>query len=576
MRDPESLLAERFRSAIAATFGSEQAAVDPAIRRSSHADYQADVAMSLARSLKKKPREIAQALIDCVKLDDVAEKLEIAGPGFVNVTLSRDYLERALDAACRDERVGVARSERPETVVIDYSSPNVAKEMHVGHIRSTIIGDALARTLEFLGHRVVRQNHLGDWGTPFGMLIEHLLDLGQSAAGADVGDLNAFYKQARQKFDADPAFAERSRQRVVRLQSGDAETLSLWQRLVEDSTRHFQQLYARLGITLNPGDVRGESFYNPLLADVVAELRQQQLAVESDGATCVFVPGFTNREGAPLPLIVQKQDGGFGYAATDLAGVRFRTRELGGTRLLYVVGAPQQQHLAMVFEVGKLAGWLDGARAEHVAFGSILGQDKKMFKTRSGETVRLADLLDEAEERALTAVNAKNPDLDPDTRREVARQVAVGAIKYADLSSDRIKDYVFDFDRMLAFEGNTGPYLMYAHTRCRSILRKAESHGLLLCDGPVPLDAPEERALAVELLALAAAIRGVEQGLQPHKLCTYLFELATVYSTFFEKCPVIRAETPDQAASRLRLCNLTARTLALGLGLLGIAAPDRM
>jgi arginyl-tRNA synthetase len=576
MRDPESLLAERFRSALAEAFGSEHAAVDPAIRRSTHADYQADVAMSLARTLKRKPRDLAQALIDCVKLDDVAEKLEIAGPGFVNVTLSREYLERALEAACLDERVGVPLADRPETVVIDYSSPNVAKEMHVGHIRSTIIGDALARTLEFLGHRVIRQNHLGDWGTPFGMLIEHLLDLGPGAADSGVTDLNAFYKQARQKFDADPAFAERSRKRVVRLQSGDAETLSLWQRLVEESTRHFHELYARLGITLTPGDVRGESFYNALLAGVVTELEQKRLAVENEGATCVFVPGFTNREGAPLPLIVQKQDGGFGYAATDLAGVRFRTRDLGGTRLLYVVGAPQQQHLTMVFEVGKLAGWLEGARAEHVAFGSILGQDKKMFKTRSGETVRLADLLDEAEERALTAVNAKNPDLDPDTRREVAHQVAVGAIKYADLSSDRIKDYVFDFDRMLAFEGNTGPYLMYAHTRCRSILRKAESHGLLLCDGPVPLDAPEERAVAVELLALAAAIRGVEQGLQPHKLCTYLFELATVYSTFFEKCPVIRAETPDRAASRLRLCNLTARTLALGLGLLGIAAPDRM
>jgi arginyl-tRNA synthetase len=363
---------------------------------------------------------------------------------------------------------------------------------------------------------------------------------------------------------------------VVKLQSGDTDTLTLWKRFVEESARHFQSIYARLGITLTPEDIRGESFYNPLLADVVAELRRKELAVDSDGAVCVFVPGFTNREGEPLPLIVQKQDGGFGYAATDLAGIRFRARDLGGTRLLYVVGATQQQHLAMVFEVGKLTGWLEGARAEHVPFGSILGTDRKMFKARSGESIKLKDLIDEADQLAGQAVAERYPDLEPETRARVAHDIGIGAIKYADLSSDRIKDYVFDWKRMLAFEGNTGPYLMYAHTRCRSILRKAAAGGSSIELGPLTVDAPAERALAVELLSFATAVRAIEETLQPHKLCTYLFALATAYSTFFENCPVLRAETPALRASRLRLCDLTARTLAVGLGLLGIAAPERM
>jgi arginyl-tRNA synthetase len=576
MLDPFSLLEERLRAAIVARFGAEHAGADPAIRRSAHADFQADVAMALAKRLGRKPREIAQELVDTVELGGVADKVEIAGPGFVNVTLAREFLERLLAEARQDERLGIAPAEPPETVAIDYSSPNVAKEMHVGNIRSTIIGDAIARTLAFLGHRVIRQNHLGDWGTPFGMLIEHLLDLGADASAAGVSDLNEFYKQARQKFDGDPGFAERSRQRVVALQGGDARTLELWKTLVEASERHFQALYDRIGVTLRPEDIRGESFYNPMLADVVRELQDQGHAVENEGAICVFPPGFTNREGEPLPLIVQKQDGGFGYAATDLAGVRYRTRELGASRLLYVVGAPQQQHLAMVFAVAGLAGWLAGARAEHVAFGSILGSDRKMFKTRSGESVRLSALLDEAEERAEAAVLKKNPDLDPETRAAVARQVGVAAIKYADLSSDRIKDYIFDFDRMLAFEGNTGPYLMYAHARIRSILRKAAAEGTGALPGPIALAAPEERALALELLGLGFAVRAVADTLQPHRLCAALYEIATAFTAFYENCPVLRAATPQERASRLRLCELTARTLGLGLGLLGIAAPDRM
>ena len=380
-----------------------------------------------------------------------------------------------------DERLGVPRPAQVDRVVIDYSAPNVAKEMHVGHVRTTIIGDALARVLEFVGHEVIRQNHIGDWGTPFGMLIEHLLDVGGGKTGAhsSLGELNDFYRAARVKFDADPSFAERARHRVVLLQAGDARTLELWRELVEISKLHFSAIYDKLGVTLRATDIRGESAYNSVLPEIAAELERLGLARISDGALCVFAPGFANREGEPLPLIVRKQDGGYGYAATDLAALRYRTQTLHGTRLLYVVGAPQAQHFAMVFAVGELAGWLKPpVRAEHVAFGSVLGADKKMLKTRAGDTVRLASLLDEAVERAEAELERRDPDGDPAARRALAPQIGIGAIKYADLSNDRIKDYVFDWDRMLAAEGRTGPYLQYAHARIHSIFRKAAEGGI--------------------------------------------------------------------------------------------------
>ena len=575
MADPLLALHRAFEGAISAAFGAEHASTDPAIRRSSRADYQANAAMALGKRLGRPPRDVAAEILENLRVDDMCTSVEIAGPGFFNISLRDDYVARELADTAKDGRLGVTPATEPETVVVDYSSPNVAKEMHVGHLRSTILGDALARVLEALGHRVIRQNHVGDWGTPFGMLIEHLLDQdAQGPLGLSASDLNAFYKAARAKFDADPAFAERARARVVLLQGGDEATLAEWRRLVAASTRYFAVIYGRLGVSLTEGDLAGESLYNRMLPEVAADLEKLDLARISEGALCVFPPGFTGREGEPLPLIVRKQDGGYGYAATDLAAIRHRTGALGARRLVYVVGSPQAQHLGMVYAVARLAGWLvPPARAEHVAFGSILGADKKMFKTRSGDTVRLSDLLDEADERAARVIAEKNPELGPEERARIAHAVGAGAIKYADLSNDRIKDYVFDWDRMLAFEGNTAPYLMYAHARIRSIFRKAEGEG---CAGAIAVVAPKERALALELLRFGSVVREVGDTLQPHKLCAYLFELATAFTAFYEACPVLRAASDEERRSRLAMCELVARVLATGLGLLGIEAPDRM
>jgi arginyl-tRNA synthetase len=576
--DPRTVLAARLQGALAKAFGAEHAAVDPMVRRSERADYQADLAMGLAKALKRPPRQVAEAVVAAAELGDDCERVEIAGPGFINVMLKSETLERGLLGVARDERFGVPLAAKKDRVVIDYSGPNVAKEMHVGHLRSTIIGDALARLLEFAGHEVIRQNHIGDWGTPFGMLIEHLLDVGGDGAQATMGELGDFYRAARAKFDGDPKFADRARQRVVRLQAGDARTLELWQQLVALSTQHFSSVYRRLAIGLRDEHVRGESAYNGALADVAAELESKGLAKVNDGALCAFPPGFENRDGQPLPLIVRKQDGGYGYGATDLAALRYRTLILGGTRLLYVVGTPQAQHFAMVFAVGAQAGWLvPPARAEHVAFGSILGNDKKMFKSRSGDTVRLTDLLEEAVERAATELERRSPDGDVTARRALAAEIGIGAIKYADLSNDRIKDYVFDWDRMLAAEGRTAPYLQYAHARIHSIFRRAEELGLARTpQGAILLGQPAERKLALELLDFGNAVVEAGESLRPHHLCGYLYDLATAFTAFFETCPVLKAPDETVRESRLALCELTARVLARGLSLLGIAAPERM
>jgi arginyl-tRNA synthetase len=582
MSDPKTLLAERLRSAVAAAFGSDFAGLDPMVRRSERADYQADLAMGLAKTMKRAPRDVAAAVAAKLDVGDVCERVDIAGPGFINLTLSPQFLASEATALARDGRLGLPIVERRDKVILDYSAPNVAKEMHVGHLRSTIIGDALGRILESLGHEVVRQNHVGDWGTPFGMLIEHLVDLGQGetgGAGSDVGELSEFYRNARVKFDNDPQFAERARRRVVLLQAGDAHTLKLWQALIDVSKRHFNANYAMLGVLLRDEHLRGESFYNPLLPGVADELERSGLARMNDGALCVFAPGFTNREGEPLPLIVRKQDGGFGYAATDLAALKFRTQTLRGTRLLYVVGAPQTQHFAMVFAVGELAGWLKTpARAEHVAFGSILGQDKKMLKSRAGDTVSLVSLLEEAVERAAAELARREPDLDPGVRDALAPQIGIGAVKYADLSNDRIKDYVFDWDRMLAAEGRTGPYLQYAHARIHSIFRKAAENGIprASASAAIVLAHAAERALALELLGFGAAVLDSAESLRPHRLAGYLYDLAAAFTRFFEGCPVLHAPDDPTRASRLALCELTASVLARGLDLLGIDAPERM
>lgn len=578
MTDPQVTLSRRVADAIA-RLAPDAAATDPQVRRSQHADYQVNATFGLAKALGESPQAVAGRLIAAASLDDLCAEASVAPQGFVNLRLSPAWLSSQVLALADDTRLGVRASTDPGAVVIDYSAPNVAKEMHVGHLRSTVIGDALARTAAFLDRPVIRQNHLGDWGTPFGMLVEHLLDVGEQEAAHElsVGDLNAFYQQARTKFDGDETFAERARARVVALQAGDESSLALWRRLVDESQRYFSRIYGLLDVTLTDGDYAGESTYNDRLDAVVDELAAKGLLVTDQGALCAFPPGFTGRDGEPLPVIVRKADGGYGYAATDLAAIRHRLGPLGATLLLYVVGAPQSTHLEMVFAVARQAGWLaPPADAVHVAFGSILGGDGKMFRTRAGDTVKLAELLDEAVRRAHEVVSEKSPQLDGPTRDSVARAVGIGAVKYADLSVDRVKDYKFDWDRMLSLHGNTAPYLQYAHARIRSMLAKADDGGV---DRSLPhallLDTPAEWALALALVSFDGAVHEAFDTFQPHKLCTYLFELSSTFTTFYETCPVLTAEE-GLRSSRLTLAELTARVLAQGLALLGIAAPHRI
>ncbi len=574
MADPVIALDKPFRKAIVEAFGPEFEGVDPLIKASANpafGDYQANAAMSLGKRLGKPPREVAAAIVAKLDLSGIAEQPEIAGPGFVNLRVLPGFLASMLAELRVDPACGVGRADKPDTVVVDYSSPNMAKEMHIGHIRSTIIGDAITRVLASRGHEVIRQNHIGDWGTAFGMLIEHVLDAGEGSEFR-ISDLNELYRAAKAKFDADPAFAERSRLRVVALQSGDADTLRLWRSFIEESKRHFDEAYARLGILLEDADYRGESFYNDLLPGVARELEERGFAKVSDGALCVFPDGFTGTEGAPIPLMIRKSDGGYGYDATDLAAIRYRVRELGATRLVYVTDFRQKQHFAMVFEGARMAGWLGDAKPEHVYFGAILGDDGKPFKTRSGDTVKLEDVLDEAERRADAIVLEKNPELGVDERTAIAHAIAMGAIKYADLSNDRIKDYVFSYDRMLAFDGNTAPYLQNAYVRIKGIFRKADASEAAVA--PV-VAAPQEKALAMRLLAFGAAVESVERTLEPHRLCTYLYELAADFHAFYEHCPVIQAAAGERGP-RLALCDLTARTLKRGLELLGIDVVERM
>jgi arginyl-tRNA synthetase len=547
------------------------------VRPSDRADYQANGVMALAKALGRPPRELAQQIADAADLEGLAS-IEVAGPGFLNLTLDAAFLASAVEEVDRDGRLGVPEATERHRVALDYSSPGVGKELHVGHLRGTVIGDSLGRVLRFYGHEVIPRNHLGDWGTPFGMLIEHLGDLGvdASAEGFSVADLDAFYKAAREKFDADASFAERSRQRVVALQHGDEATLELWRVLVNESVRHFDAVYRLLDIRLQPADVAGESSYNDQLDSVIEDLERAGLLVESDGAFCVFPDGFLNREGDPLPLIVRKRDGGYGYAATDLAALRDRIDRLSCDRLYYVVGAPQSQHFEMVFRVARAAGWVpDNVVVAHVAFGSILGDDHKMLKTRTGEPPRLVDLLHEAIERAGAALDERGATYEEGERAYLAETIGIGAVKYADLSTERLRDYVFDWDRMLSFEGDTGPYLAYAHARIRSIFRRLGTDGAD-ATAHVVLAEPQERALALELLRFPEALDATLEWYAPHRLAGYLFGLAQTFTSFYEACPVLRAPDDMVRESRLVLCDATARTLALGLSFLGIAAPERM
>jgi arginyl-tRNA synthetase len=578
MADPIVTVAELLVPAFVAVGG---AGADPMVRPSDRADAQANGAMAIAKRLGLIPFEVAEAVLAEARsvLNPICSSAEIAKPGFLNLTFSDAFLAEQLNAAAADDRLGVRSAAIVKRVVIDYSAPNVAKEMHVGHLRTTVIGDALVRLMTYVGHTVIRENHIGDWGTPFGMLIEHLVDLGETEAADDLslGDLDTFYREARAKFDADPVLQDRARHRVVLLQGGDPETMRLWHLLVAQSTKHFNAVYAKLGVLLTDDDIAGESMYNDLLPEVMDRLKAADLLVESDGADVVFPPGFTNREGDPLPLIAQKRGGGFNYSTSDLACVIDRVERVKGDLLLYVVGAPQAQHFAMVFKVAEMAGWLEPpTEAVHVMFGNVLGPDRKMLKSRSGEPLKFIDLLDEAVDRAAISVAEKNPDLSADERAAIAHVIGIGAVKYADLSTDRIKDYIFDWDRMLAFDGNTAPYLQYAHARICSIFRRAEIDRASVRGNPVVLGAPQERDLAKRLLAFDSAIWDTIEKYSPHRLCTYLFDLAQDFTAFYEHCPVLKAEDEATRQGRLALCDVTARVLARGLDLLGITAPDRM
>lgn len=585
--DIKHLVEERVRQAAMAALGPA-ANVDPLVRAAKDerfGDYQANLAMSLGKAIGKNPREVGSAIADALqaRATGLFARVEVAGPGFINLTLSKEAVEGALTEMASGERLGVPTSAAPKTVVVDYCGVNLAKEMHIGHLRSTIIGDSIARILAFRGDSVIRQNHTGDWGTQFGMLLEHLIDTGWDADGEHhIGDLNDLYKQAKARFDADAAFADRSRARVVALQAGDEVALGLWRKLIEESVRHMDEVCGALGVLLTHDDIRPESYYNDRLNPLVHELREKGLLVADQGAQVVFCDGFTNKEGEPLPLIVQKSDGGFGYAATDLAAGKFRVETLGADRVVYVVDARQSDHFSQVFWILRKAGIApqQTVSLEHVAFGMILGKDKKPFKTRAGDSVRLADVLQEAEERATAIIRAKvesrGGTLSEAEQRGIGRAVGIGALKYADLSSERIKDYVFDWDRMLAFEGNTSPYLQNAYVRIRSIFRKGEVDFDAAAQTKVLIEQPEERRLAMQLLQLPQILDSVASSLEPNRLCNYLCELATGYHAFYEKCPVLKAESPEVRDSRLALSALVARTLRLGLTLLGIEIIEQM
>ncbi|MBN6056222.1 arginine--tRNA ligase [Nonomuraea sp. RK-328] len=575
MTDPQMVLTDRVQQGLAAAFGAEHADADPLIRPSQFADFQANVAMSLAKRLRRSPREVAEAL--AAELADFPGTVEVSGPGFLNITLDDSWIAGEAGRMLEDPRLGVGTVTPAQTVVIDYSAPNAAKEMHVGHLRTTIVGDSLARVHEHLGNTVVRQNHLGDWGTPFGMLIEHLLDIGEQAAVAqlEAGMGTEYYQAARQKFDGDEAFKTRSRARVTTLQSGDPETLRLWHVFMDATVRYFNKVYGLLGVTLTDADIAGESMYNPMLQKTCDDLEAAGVAVLSEGALCVFPPGFTGSDDKPLPLIIRKSDGGYGYASTDMAAIRYRVHDLKADRILYVVGADQALHFRMVFAAARQAGWLpDTVSAEHVQIGMMLGKDGRRFKTRSGESVKLMDLLQEAVDRASVVIADR--DYDDETRAEIARAVGMGAVKYADLSISHDSEYVFDFDRMLGLTGNTAPYLQYAQARIRSIFRRG---GVDPADatGPIVLGHPAERALALQLLGFGAIVEKVAESTEPHRLCAFIYATATAFTTFFEECPVLKEGVDaDTRASRLALCALTLGVLETGLGLLGVPVPERM
>ena len=579
MADPQQVLSARVRDALVAAYGAGYADADPLIRPSAYADAQSNVALPLAKQLGQAPRDIAAEIVAHLDTAGLTEPPTVSGPGFINFTLTSAWISQAVTRLLSDPRLGVPVTPEPQTVIVEYSSPNIAKEMHVGHLRSTIVGDAIARVTGFMGHHLIRDNHVGDWGTPFGMLIEHLVDVGDDSpeAGLLRTDPNAFYQAARAKFDSDPVFAGRSRERVVKLQSGnDPATLALWAELVDMSKGYLRDTYARLRVTLTDADIKGESFYNDMLAGVADDLVAKGQARISEGALCAFPAGFTSRDGSPLPVIIRKSDGGYNYSSTDLATIRYRVDKVNCDRAVYVVGSDQALHFKMVFAVAREAGWLpERDTFEHAQIGMVKGKDGHRLRTRAGDLVKLSDLLTEGVDRARAILDEVEREDDGLDLGAIAEDVGIGAIKYADLSTARDSAYVFDWDRMISFRGNTGPYLQYAATRIKSIFRKA---GLSEADvhGPVTVTEAAERELARKLLDFGVVVTQVADTAEPHRLCGYLFEVANLFTAFYEQCPVLKAADAETRQSRLALCAAAGRVLTAGLGLLGVPLPDRM
>ncbi|HHF7204063.1 TPA: arginine--tRNA ligase [Haemophilus influenzae] len=574
----QSILSDKIKQAMILA-GSDQSC-DALIRQSGKpqfGDYQANGIMAAAKKLGLNPREFAQKVLDNLQLSDIAEKLEIAGPGFINIFLNPTWLTTEISAALSHKNLGIQATNK-QTVVIDYSSPNVAKEMHVGHLRSTIIGDAVARTLEFLGHNVIRANHVGDWGTQFGMLIAYLEKMqNEHASEMELQDLEAFYREAKKHYDEDEVFAEKARNYVVKLQSGDEYCRTMWKRLVDITMQQNQHNYNRLNVTLTEKDVMGESLYNPMLPSIVEDLKKQGLAVENDGALVVYLDEFKNKEGDPMGVIVQKKDGGFLYTTTDIAAAKYRYETLKANRALVFSDTRQSQHMQQAWLITRKAGYVpDSFSLEHKNFGMMLGKDGKPFKTRTGGTIKLADLLDEAIERATVLINEKNTNLSNDEKEAVIEAVGIGAVKYADLSKNRTTDYVFDWDNMLSFEGNTAPYMQYAYTRIRSIFNKTDINSTALLAAPLTIKDDKERTLAIKLLQFEEAVQTVGKEGTPHVLCAYLYELAGIFSSFYEHCPILNAEDESIKLSRLKLALLTEKTLKQGLTLLGIKTVEKM
>ncbi|MDD5457814.1 MAG: arginine--tRNA ligase [Phycisphaerae bacterium] len=566
--------------------GGCAAIVKPAVD-AKFGDYQANGVMALAKQLKTNPRQLAEKIVSNLDVSDICEQPQIAGPGFINLRLKPEFIANALLEIKKDtENLAVEKTNKAERIVVDFSGPNIAKQMHVGHLRSTIIGDCICRMLKFMGHEVIPQNHIGDWGTQFGMLVQHLLETRIGAAfgetQASVSDMEEFYREAKKRYDTDEKFAAASRDCVVKLHNHEPQILSLWRNIVNLSLQEIYPKYELLNVNLSPEDVRGESFYNPKLSEVVNELKQKGLAKESQGAVCVFPEGFKNKDGEPLPLIVQKSDGAFLYATTDLAAIRYRVNELKADRIIYVTDLRQGLHFEMVFKVAKMAGWTDDkVKLQHITFGSVLGEDGKPLKTRSGENVKLKELLDEAVTRARKVVDEKNPELSESQRDNIANAVGIGAVKYADYSNNRTSDYIFSFDKMLAMEGNTAPYMQYAYARVRSIERKAAKSELdiqaeLAGIETLNLTEPTEFDLARHLIRYGEAIYSAAADFRPNFITGYLYELAQKFSAFYTECPVLKADK-DKRPTRLLLCDLTARTIQHGLQyVLGIETPEQM